>query len=84
MSIGNPFVGTATEFANFTDLYYVNQGEGDNENAHREVEGLTDSRRQWENLRHKLVDIVSIGLVSVICGELILNIYGDAGHGRYE
>ena len=26
--------------------------------------GLTDSRRQWRNLRHKLVDIVFIGLVS--------------------
>ena len=35
------------------------------------IEGLgelTDTRRQWENLRHKLVDIVFIGLVSVICG----------------
>ena len=29
---------------------------------------LTDTRRQWGNLRHKLVDIVFIGLVSVICG----------------
>ncbi len=28
---------------------------------------VTDTRRQWGNLRHKLVDILFIGLVSVIC-----------------
>ncbi|MCC8079485.1 MAG: ISAs1 family transposase, partial [Oscillospiraceae bacterium] len=32
------------------------------------LEALTDTRRQWGNLRHKLVDIVFIGLVSVMCG----------------
>ena len=31
---------------------------------------VTDTRRQWGNLRHKLVDILFIGLVSVICGVL--------------
>ena len=28
---------------------------------------LEDPRRQWGNLRHKLVDIVFIGPVSVVC-----------------
>ena len=32
---------------------------------------VTDTRRQWGNLRHKLVDILFIGLVSVICGEIL-------------
>ena len=44
---------------------------------------LTDHRRQWGNLRHKLVDIVFIGLVSVICGGQDYEHMEDTGHGKY-
>lgn len=43
---------------------------------------LTDSRRQWGNLRHKLVDIVFIGLVSVICGGTDFEHMEDTGYGK--
>lgn len=29
---------------------------------------VTDPRRQWGHLRHKLVDILAIGLLTIICG----------------
>lgn len=45
---------------------------------------ITDSRRQWGNLRHKLVDIVFIGLVSVICGGQDYEHMEDTGYGKYE
>ena len=45
---------------------------------------LTDNRRDWGNLRHKLVDIVFIGLVSVICGGSSFEHMEDTGHGKYE
>lgn len=45
---------------------------------------LTDHRRQWGNLRHKLVDIVFIGLVSVICGGQDYEHMEDTGYGKYE
>ena len=48
------------------------------------LEKLTDSRRRWGNLRHKLVDIVFIGLVSVICGGKDFEHMEDTGHGKYE
>ena len=48
------------------------------------LEKLTDSRRRWGNLRHKLVDIVFIGLVSVICGGTDFEHMEDTGHGKYE
>lgn len=48
------------------------------------LEKLTDHRRQWGNLRHKLVDIVFIGLVSVICGGTDFEHMEDTGHGKYE
>lgn len=48
------------------------------------LEELTDSRRQWGNLRHKLVDIVFIGLVSVICGGQDYEHMEDTGNGKYE
>lgn len=48
------------------------------------LEGLTDKRRQWGNLRHKLVDIVFIGLVSVICGGTDFEHMEDTGYGKYE
>ncbi len=48
------------------------------------LEKLTDTRRQWGNLRHKLVDIVFIGLVSVICGGTDFEHMEDTGHGKYE
>ncbi len=48
------------------------------------LEGLSDSRRQWGNLRHKLVDIVFIGLVSVICGGQDFEHMEDTGYGKYE
>ena len=45
---------------------------------------LTDHRRQWGNLRHKLVDIVFIGLVSVISGGQDYEHMEDTGYGKYE
>lgn len=45
---------------------------------------LTDSRRQWGSFRHKLVDIVFIGLVSVICGGIDFEHMEDTGYGKYE
>lgn len=48
------------------------------------LEKLTDNRRRWGNLRHKLVDIVFIGLVSVICGGTDFEHMEDTGNGKYE
>ncbi|MDR2632856.1 MAG: transposase family protein [Treponema sp.] len=31
------------------------------------LEGIADPRRQWGNLRHKLEDILVIGLVTLVC-----------------
>ena len=45
---------------------------------------LTDMRRQWGNLRHKLVDIVFIGLVSVICGGMDFAHMEDTGYGKLD
>ncbi len=45
---------------------------------------LTDTRRQWGNLRHKLVDIVFIGLVSVICGVTDFEHMEDRGYIKVE
>lgn len=45
---------------------------------------LSDARRQWGNLRHKLVDIVFIGLVSVICGGTDFEHVEDTGYGKLE
>ena len=45
---------------------------------------LTDMRRQWGNLRHKLVDIVFIGLVSVICGGTDFEHMEDTGYGKLD
>ncbi len=45
---------------------------------------LTDTRRQCGNLRHKLVDIVYIGLVSVICGGTDFEHMEDTGYGKIE
>lgn len=33
-----------------------------------EIRGIEDPRRQWGNLRHKLEDIVIIGLCTLLCG----------------
>ncbi len=48
------------------------------------LEKITDTRRQWGNLRHKLVDIVFIGLVSVICGGTDFEHMEDTGYGKLE
>lgn len=48
------------------------------------LKGLEDPRRQWGNLRHKLVDIVFIGLVSVICGGTDYEHMEDTGYGKLE
>ncbi|MCC8357285.1 MAG: ISAs1 family transposase [Oscillospiraceae bacterium] len=45
---------------------------------------LTDTRRQWGNIRHKLVDIVFIGLVSVICGGTDFEHMEDTGYAKLE
>ena len=44
----------------------------------------TNTRRQWGNLRHKLADIVFIGLVSVICGGTDFEHMEDTGYGKYD
>lgn len=48
------------------------------------IERLRDPRRQWGNKRHKLVDIVFIGLVSVICGGADFEHMEDTGYGKME
>lgn len=48
------------------------------------LERLTDNRRKWGNIRHKLVDIVFIGLVSVICGGTDFEHMEDTGNGKCE
>lgn len=48
------------------------------------LKDLEDPRRQWGNLRHKLVDIVFIGLVSVICGGTDYEHMEDTGYGKQE
>lgn len=48
------------------------------------LEKITDTRRQWGNLRHKLVDIVFIGLVSVICGGTDFEHMEDTGCGKLD
>ncbi len=53
-------------------------------NIIEELQNLEDPQRQWENLRHKLVDIVFIGLVSVICGGSDYEHMEDTGHGKLE
>jgi predicted transposase YbfD/YdcC len=45
---------------------------------------LPDPRRQWGNLRHKLTDIVMIGLVSVICGGTDYEHMEDTGYGKLD
>lgn len=45
---------------------------------------LTDTRRQWGNLRHKPIDIVFIGFVSVICGGTDFEHMEDTGHGKLD
>ena len=45
---------------------------------------LKDPRRPWGNLRHKLVDIVFIGLVSVVCGGTDYEHMEDTGYGKLE
>lgn len=45
---------------------------------------ISDNRRQRGNIRHKLVDTVFIGLVSVICGGTDSEHMEDTGHGKYE
>ena len=64
--------------------YYVNLGEVDMEKVIEKLEKWTDKRRQWGNLRHKLVDIVFIGRVSVICGGTDFEHMEDTGYGKYD
>lgn len=45
---------------------------------------LTDMRRQWGNLRHKLVDIVFIGLLSVIYRGTDFEHMEDTGYGKLD
>ena len=48
------------------------------------LNGIEDPRRQWGNLRHKLVDIVFIGLVSVVCGGTDYEHMEDTGYGKLD
>lgn len=48
------------------------------------LEKLTDPRRAWGNVRHKLVDMVFIGLVSVICGGADFEHMQDTGEAKYD
>jgi predicted transposase YbfD/YdcC len=43
---------------------------------------IPDPRRQWGNLRHKLVDIITIGLVSVVCGGTDFEHMEDTGYAK--
>lgn len=53
-------------------------------NIIEELKSLEDPRRQCRNLRRKLVDIVFIGLVSVICGGTDYEHMEDTGYGKLE
>lgn len=48
------------------------------------LKGLENPRRQWGNLRHKLVDIVFIGLVSVVCGGTDYEHMEDTGYAKQD
>lgn len=48
------------------------------------LEKLTDPRRAWGHVLHKLVDIVFIGLVSVICGGVDFEHMQDTGEAKYN
>ena len=50
----------------------------------KSLDTVTDARRPWGNIRHKLVDIVFIGLVSVICGGTDFVHMEDTGYGKME
>lgn len=50
----------------------------------KSLDTITDARRPWGNIRHKLVDIVFIGLVSVICGGTDFVHMEDTGYGKME
>jgi predicted transposase YbfD/YdcC len=45
---------------------------------------IPDPRRQWGNLRHKLADIVAIGLVSVVCGGTDFEHMEETGYAKME
>ena len=48
------------------------------------LSGLTDPRRQYGNIRHKLEDIIAIGLCTVICGGEDFVDMEDFGREREE
>lgn len=45
---------------------------------------VTDSRRQWGHLRHKLVDILAMGLLTIVCGGEDFTDMEDFGLERQE
>ena len=84
-SSGKVFIITATAFT-FSGRYGIMSTEVrlTMKKIIEKLGELTDHRRQWGNLRHKLVDIVFIGLVSVICGGQDYEHMEDTGYGKYE
>ena len=48
------------------------------------IEKISDPRRQWGNKRHKLVDILFIGFVSILCGGTDFEHMEDTGYGKLE
>lgn len=75
---------TAFAFEAGDDILSTEEGEEEWKKVIEKLERLTDHRRRWGNLRHKLVDIVFIGLVSVICGGTDFEYMEDTGNGKYE
>jgi hypothetical protein len=46
------------------------------------LSGITDPRRDWGNLRHKLIDMLVIALITVITGENDYEAMEDWGNER--
>jgi hypothetical protein len=58
--------------------------EADSKRMQASLEGITDPRRQWGNLRHKLEDMLVIALSTIIIGENDFEPMEDWGREREE
>lgn len=54
------------------------------ESLTEELKKVADSRRQWGHIRHKLVDILAMGLLTIICGGEDFTDMEDFGIEREE
>lgn len=54
------------------------------QNLTEKLSGVTDSRRQWGHIRHKLTDILAIGFLTIVCGGEDFTDMEDFGIERQE